>query len=87
MDDNYLEINETELESMKQELIKNKNINKNKNILKNNKFINEIIKKGKNELNELNNNLKENIINDLKTKISKIDSSEIFNEEKINNLI
>ena len=83
MSDSYLEINDDDFKILKQNFGK-KNEKKEKIKDKNDDFINDILNKGKQERKDLNNNLKENIINDLKEKIKQLDSSETFNENKIN---
>ena len=83
MSDNYLELDEDDFKLLKQNFEKKtEKKEKTKNV--NDDFINNILDKGKQEKKDLNNNLKENIINDLKEKIKQLDSSETFNEDKIN---
>lgn len=83
MSDNYLELDDDDFKILKNNFEK-KTEKKEKIKDKNDDFINNILEKGKKEITDLNNNLKENIINDLKEKIKQLDSSETFNEDKIN---
>lgn len=83
MSDNYLELDDNDFKILKNNFEK-KREKKEKTKDVNDDFINDILEKGKKEITELNNNLKENIINDLKEKIKQLDSSETFNEDKIN---
>ena len=87
MSDNYLELDDDDFKILKnnfEKKNKQKIEKKERNKDVNDDFINDILEKGKKEITELNNNLKENIINDLKEKIKQLDSSETFNEDKIN---
>ena len=83
MSDNYLELDENDFKILKNNFEK-KTEKKEKIKDNNDDFINDILEKGRKEITDLNNNLKENIINDLKEKIKQLDSSETFNEDKIN---
>lgn len=83
MSDNYLELDDDDFKILKNNFEK-KTEKKIKLKETNDDFINNILEKGKKEITDLNNNLKENIINDLKEKIKQLDSSETFNEDKIN---
>lgn len=83
MSDNYLELDDDDFKILKKNFEK-KTEKKIKIKETNYDFINNILEKGKKEMKDLNNNLKENIINDLKEKIKLLDSSETFNEDKIN---
>lgn len=83
MSDNYLELDDDDFKILKNNFEK-KTEKKVKIKETNDNFINDILEKGKKEITYLNNNLKENIINDLKEKIKQLDSSETFNEDKIN---
>ena len=83
MSDNYLELDDNDFKILKNNFEK-KTEKKEKIKDKNDDFITNILDKGKKDMSDLNNNLKENIINDLKEKIKQLDSSETFNEDKIN---
>ena len=83
-----LELDENEFKEIENNFKKKNDNTKYKNMKNNEKeksFINKILENGKKDIKNLNINLKENMINDLKGQICNTNCSAKLNENKLNN--